>query len=154
VKKDGSLLRLASRVTPRSMLLLEDIDVFHAATERDDAGEGLTLSGLLNTLDGIATPHGLLTVLTTNTPEVLDHAVTRAGRIDLVEHFSAADASQVSRLVGRYYGEPVVPDGVCGMSPAEVIEACKRHDVPAAALADLAACRGTTLAPGIVEHRP
>ena len=152
VKKDGSLLRLASRVTPRSMLLLEDIDVFHAATERDDAGEGLTLSGLLNTLDGIATPHGLLTVLTTNTPEVLDHAVTRAGRIDLVEHFSAADPGQVSRLVGRYYGEPAKPEGICGMSPAEVIEACKRHDSPAAALADLAERCGTTTAPGILEH--
>jgi hypothetical protein len=144
VKKDGELLRLASRVTPRSMLLLEDIDVFHAATERDDEAD-VTLSGLLNTLDGIATPHGLLTVLTTNTPEVLDHAVTRAGRIDLVEHFSAADASQVRRLVGRYYGQ-AVPDGdVCGMSPAEVTEACKRHDSAAAALADLA-CRGASAA--------
>jgi mitochondrial chaperone BCS1 len=146
VKKDGDLLRLVTRVTPRSMLLLEDVDVFHAATERDDDAD-VTLSGLLNALDGIATPHGLLTVLTTNTPEVLDDAVSRAGRVDLVEHFSLADASQVAALVASWYGRPAVnSDGVAGMSPAEVIEACKRHDRPAAALAELAACPAMALA--------
>jgi ATPase family associated with various cellular activities (AAA) len=141
VKKDGNLLRLAMQITPRSMLLLEDIDVFHAATERDDKAS-VTLSGLLNALDGIATPHGLLTVMTTNTPDVLDDAVVRAGRVDLVEHFSSADAGQVARLLTRYYGYPVTNDDeVAGCSPAEVVEACKRHDSPADALADLSARR-------------
>lgn len=137
VKKDGELLRLASRIGPRSMLLLEDVDVFHAATQRDDESE-VTLSGLLNMLDGIATPHGLLTVLTTNTPEVLDHAVVRAGRVDLIEHFGYADALQVSRLVSRWYGQPALVSGaVSGVAPAEVIEACKRHDSPDDAIADV-----------------
>lgn len=151
VKKDGELLRMASRIGPRSMLLLEDIDVFHAATRRDDESE-VTLSGLLNTLDGIATPHGLLTVLTTNSPEVLDHAVVRAGRIDLTEHFSLAGPEEVSFLVARYYGEviaisePLPARGISGVAPAEVIEACKRHDTSAAAIADLARNRGKTAA--------
>jgi len=155
VKKDGELLRLASSVTPRSMLLLEDVDVFHAATERDDDAD-LTLSGLLNTLDGIATPHGLLTVLTTNTPEVLDHAVTRAGRVDLTEHFSLASAEQVASLVARWYRVGAVnAGGVCGIPPAEVVEACKRHDDPAAALADLAACSAASAGAGagLPRHR-
>jgi chaperone BCS1 len=136
VRKDGELLRLAGRVSPRSMLLLEDVDVFHAATQRDDDSE-VTLSGLLNALDGIATPHGLLTVLTTNSPEVLDHAVIRPGRIDLVEHFGYAGAEQVSRLMSRWYGQPVAAAGISGIAPANVVEACKRHDDPAGALAEL-----------------
>ena len=137
VKKDGDLLRMANKIGPRSMLLLEDIDVFHAATVRDDES-GVTLSGLLNALDGIATPHGLLTVLTTNTPEVLDHAVVRAGRVDLTEHFTLADADQVRRLVERYYGEAAsIPAGLCGIAPADVIEACKRNGSPADAVAAL-----------------
>jgi hypothetical protein len=112
--------------------------VFHAATARDD-DKGVTLSGLLNALDGIATPHGLLTVLTSNNPGALDSAVIRAGRIDLTEHFGTADALQVSRLVSRWYGSAAtVPGEVCGIAPAEVIEACKRHDDPASAVADLA----------------
>jgi hypothetical protein len=151
VKKDGELLRLVTRVTPRSMLLLEDVDVFHAATERDDDAD-VTLSGLLNALDGIATPHGLLTVLTTNTPEVLDDAVSRPGRVDLIEHFGHADAEQVSLLVARYYGEvlavgePLPAEGISGLAPAGVIEVCKRHDSSVAALAELAARSGPAMA--------
>lgn len=143
VKKDGELLRMASRIAPRSMLLLEDVDVFHATTARDDSGDQVTLSGLLNTLDGIATPHGLLTVLTTNTPEVLDSAVIRPGRVDLVEHFGLADAGQAARLVARHFGEKLAvgePHGlerVSGFAPAEVIEVCKRHDSSDAAVAEL-----------------
>jgi hypothetical protein len=143
VKKDGELLRMASRIAPRSMLLLEDVDVFHAATVRDDKSD-VTLSGLLNALDGIATPHGLLTVLTTNTPEVLDHAVIRPGRVDLIEHFGYAGEDEVARLVARYYGEVMTEGirrgagGISGIAPAGVIEACKRHDSSAAALTVLA----------------
>ena len=138
VRKDGDLLRLAGRVSPRSMLLLEDVDVFHAATMRDDDAE-VTLSGLLNALDGIATPHGLLTVLTTNSPEVLDQAVIRPGRVDLTEHFALAGPGEVSRLMSRWYGRPVPCAGIADLAPSEVIEACKRHDDPAAALAAMAA---------------
>jgi len=133
VKKDGELLRMASRIAPRSMLLLEDVDVFHAATARDDSADQVTLSGLLNALDGIATPHGLLTVLTTNTPEVLDGAVIRPGRVDLVEHFGYADTDQAARLVARYYGTTLEKGKPFAgpfrdIAPAEVIEVCKRHE--------------------------
>jgi ATPase family associated with various cellular activities (AAA) len=144
VKKDGELLRVANRVGPRSMLLLEDVDVFHAATQRDDDGvDKATLSGLLNALDGIGTPHGLLTVLTTNTPEVIDPAVIRPGRVDLVEHFGLAGSSEVRQLVTRWYDRGAITPGMIpaldGISPAEVIEACKRNDDPAGAVAELTA---------------
>lgn len=135
--KDCGLLSAVSRITPRSMLLLEDVDVFHAATARDD-DNGVTLSGLLNALDGVTTPHGLLTVLTTNTPDVLDPAVIRPGRVDLVEHFAHADGDQVARLLARWYGHPVPgADDVSGISPAQIVEACKSNDDPMAALADI-----------------
>lgn len=138
VKKDGDLLRHVTRIGPRSMLILEDVDVFHAATDRDDDARGLTLSGLLNALDGIATPHGLLTVLTTNNPDTLDDAVIRAGRIDIREHFGPATAEQASRLIGRYYDQPGVSiGGIHGITPAAIVEACKRHDTPGGAITEL-----------------
>ncbi len=144
IAKDCNLLAAIGRIGPRSMLLLEDADVFQATREREPDAKGVTLSGLLNALDGIATPHGLLTVLTTNTPDVLDPAVIRPGRVDLVEHFDVAGNDQVSHMVGRWYG--VSPLEVAevyelspgfGVSPAAVIEACKRHGQPEDALADL-----------------
>lgn len=140
VKKDSSLLSAMSRITPRSMLLMEDIDVFHAATVREEQESSVTLSGLLNGLDGIATPHGLFTVLTTNTPDVIDPAVIRPGRMDLIEHFGLADADQVSRLMSRWYDEPITVRHLRNdIAPAQVVEVCKRHDDPLVALAHVCA---------------
>jgi mitochondrial chaperone BCS1 len=139
VQKDADLLREVCRVSPRSMLLLEDIDVFDAATKRTEEA-GVTLSGLLNTLDGIATPHGLVSVLTTNSPDAIDPAVIRPGRVDLTEHFSLADADQVGRLVSLWYGVPALAAAeISWVAPAQVVEACKRHDDAAGALGELAA---------------
>lgn len=147
VKRDGDLLRVVTQVSPRSMLLLEDADVFHAATRRDDEN-GATLSGLLNALDGIATPHGLFTVLTSNRPGVLDDAVVRAGRVDLTEHFSLAGPAEAGRLIGRYYDcPPLDAAGISGVAPGDVIEACKRHADPVSALGELAASMGLDAIP-------
>ena len=142
LEKDAELLRLVSRIGGRrSMLLLEDVDVFHAATRRDD-DKAVTLSGLLNTLDGIATPHGLLTVLTTNTPGVLDPALIRPGRIDLTEEFGLAGEDQVRRLLSRWYDQPVSGSPVPGgFAPAAVVEVCKRHATLDGALTALTAAR-------------
>lgn len=140
VQRDCDLIRAMSVITPRSMLLLEDVDVFHAATTRTDGDTAaVTMSGLLNALDGITTPHGLLTVLTTNHVDALDRAVIRSGRVDRVEHFGLADAAQVARMLERWFARSVdVPVGLSGVAPVEVVEACKRHaDDPAAAVAAL-----------------
>jgi len=131
VKKDSELIGMLRSIGPRSMLLLEDIDVFHAATKRTDEEGGLTLSGLLNALDGIATPHGLLTVATTNKPGVLDDAVDRPGRLDLREHFGLAGDDQAARLVERFYGEVLTmeeSEGLGGLVPAAIVETCKLHE--------------------------
>lgn len=145
VKKDDTLLRVVGNVRSRSMLLLEDIDVFHAARSRDGK-HGLSMSGLLNALDGIATPHGLLTVMTTNTPQVLDGAVVRPGRVDLVEHFGPAHPAETARVIAHFFGVPA-PDctGLADMLPARVVEECKRHDSAAAALAALRASGAETI---------
>lgn len=139
ISKDSDLIRMITMVTPRSMLLLEDADVFRAATERKEKKRDgkVTLSGLLNSLDGIATPHGLVTVMTTNRAGALDDAVVREGRVDLREHFALADDDQVIRLISRYYGEPATGLIPSGMSPAAVIEACKRNDTMRGAVDDL-----------------
>lgn len=104
--KDASLLSLLAEVHPRSLLLLEDVDVYAASHEREAEKGELSLSGLLNALDGISTPHGLVTILTTNDRSVLDDALRRPGRIDLQEEFSLATPSHAARLFEHFYGEP------------------------------------------------
>jgi chaperone BCS1 len=107
LSKDTSLLNLISEVKPRSILLLEDIDVFHAAREREDASGKASMAALLNALDGVATPHGMITFLTTNEVSVIDKALIRPGRIDLIEEITYPDEDQVRRLYETFYGVPL-----------------------------------------------
>lgn len=47
----------------------------------------MTISGLLNAIDGISSSLGHVLIMTSNHPEVLDEALTRAGRIQQKIHF-------------------------------------------------------------------
>lgn len=126
--KDIDLINKVSEVTANSLLLLEDVDTYHAVTNREDDGR-LTLSALLNALDGVATPHGLITVLTTNNREVIDPAVVRPGRVDWVEHVGYVVPEQARRLYEFFYRRELgwEPDLGSQTSTAELLEIFKRH---------------------------
>ncbi|KAF2690694.1 P-loop containing nucleoside triphosphate hydrolase protein [Lentithecium fluviatile CBS 122367] len=65
----------------------------------------VTLSGLLNAIDGNASAEGRLLIMTSNNPDILDEALTRPGRIDKKVHFGklmpAAAQGIFKRLIGR-----------------------------------------------------
>jgi len=103
---DTNLYALIAAIPARSLLLLEDIDVVHAAKSRDDTKDRVSLSGLLNALDGIMSPHGLVTCMTTNSVESLDGALIRPGRADCIEHLGYLTSPQFSRLVVALTGSP------------------------------------------------
>lgn len=106
LKSNSNLFEALAEIAPRSILLLEDIDVLSAAgADRDEEEGAVTLDGLLNALDGVATPHGLITIMTTNRRDVLDDALIRKGRIDIHVEFVLADGDHVCRLLDRF-----VPD--------------------------------------------
>ena len=140
---DAALLRLLAGVDPRSVLLLEDIDIVHGAKVRDDSEPGVTLSGLLNALDGVMTPHGLVTIMTTNNKSVIDDALLRPGRVDTHEHLGFVDDYQLAGLaevgIGRSVELPPLSTKL--LAPAAVVDVLKRHledpDTAKAALRDL-----------------
>jgi hypothetical protein len=157
VRADADLPRVLSGLSGRAVLLLEDVDVYEAARERDDTGEGLTASGLLNALDGVITPHGLVTVMTTNRIETLEPALVRPGRADLIEEMGYLDDDQFVRLLRRMLlrratgplnlNLPSVEDR--RVSPADVIEVVKRHlDDPGGAIPEIT----RMIAGRLVEH--
>jgi hypothetical protein len=127
--KDVELINKVSEVGTRSILLLEDVDTYHAATSREDQDGKASLSALLNALDGVATPHGLIVILTTNRRDIIDPAVIRPGRVDRVEHVGYVVPEQARRLYEFFYQRrldadpPVRP----GTSTAELLEVFKRH---------------------------
>lgn len=121
VDDDNALMDLVSDVRPRSVLLLEDVDVAHAAKERSDDQTGVTMGGLLNALDGIGTPHGIITLMTTNHIETLDPALIRPGRVDILEEIGYVDTAQVAALCEQFLG--YIPEGLPEISDADKIVA-------------------------------
>ena len=62
----------------------------------------LSLSGLLNALDGPTATTGRLLFMTTNYRHKLDPALIRSGRIDYEIEFKPVMPSQVKRLFQRF----------------------------------------------------
>ena len=109
-------------VPEHSMILFEDIDCMRASGRRPDAskgsekdrteeknatpeGLGVTLSGLLNVMDGFHAPDNVVFMMTTNHAETLDPALLRPGRIDYRLFMGEAAESQRVELYQRFFAE-------------------------------------------------
>jgi hypothetical protein len=99
------------------------VDSFHAATDRTDDKDRASVATMLNALDGVWTPHGLITMMTTNNRDALDPALIRAGRVDVEEKLDVLEEEQAVRLAER-----LLPGGLTnavefvGKAPSELIE--------------------------------
>ncbi|KAJ9640034.1 hypothetical protein H2199_006268 [Coniosporium tulheliwenetii] len=71
--------------------------------KEDDAKKGISLSGLLNAIDGVASHEGRVLVMTTNHPEKLDDALIRPGRVDMQVEFKLASHAQIREIFVRMY---------------------------------------------------
>lgn len=95
---DKSLFYLFNQIPGRCILLLEDVDSagldreyneeVSAGDDEDDMKtktkktKGVTLSGLLNCIDGPISMEGRILCMTSNSPDSLDAALVRPGRCD------------------------------------------------------------------------
>lgn len=113
---DDTLIELLGNMPKRSILLLEDIDV--AFPNRATAGKelveprmrnapevasGVTSSGLLNALDGVAAQEGRIVLMTTNYPQHLDSALIRPGRVDMTVEFELATHEDIDALFCNFF---------------------------------------------------
>lgn len=103
-----------------AIALIEDIDaVFHGRKNVAIDGK-LTIDCLLNCIDGIEQADGLLTIITTNNPELIDPAIcaavdnrdevsSRPGRIDRSVRFDQPDEQGRLKMAKRILGnDPAV----------------------------------------------
>ncbi|KAJ7721840.1 P-loop containing nucleoside triphosphate hydrolase protein [Mycena maculata] len=134
---DYTLGRLIRDTPSRCILLIEDIDCAFPSREEDDdeplldskgnpipkepipPRSQVTLAGLLNVLDSVASEEGRLTFATacipyilssrvlilrqTNHIEQLDPALIRPGRMDLKIQYGLATAEQLEQMFDRFY---------------------------------------------------
>ncbi|KIM90394.1 hypothetical protein PILCRDRAFT_181783 [Piloderma croceum F 1598] len=81
----------------------------------------ITLSGLLNAIDGIGAHDGRILYATTNKYSALDPALSRPGRMDLHVEFKLASRYQARELFRCFYlpGQDIVDEDEDGVDEAE-----------------------------------
>jgi len=100
---DIDFMRAVRRIPENTILVLEDIDVlFEARKQNDENKSGISFSGLLNCLDGIAHIDNQIIFMTTNCKMVLDKALTRPGRIDLDVEFKYSTKPQIKTMFEKF----------------------------------------------------
>ncbi|KAH8429711.1 BCS1 and AAA domain-containing protein [Aspergillus melleus] len=125
---EDDLMSLFHELPRRCIVLLEDVDCAGMVKERtlgdgDKGGEqkekeksgssseettatvkpGVSLSGLLNVIDGVAASEGRILVMTTNHPDKLDAALLRPGRVDMSVEFGYAETEDIRELFTAIY---------------------------------------------------
>lgn len=145
LRSDISIVELFSYIPKDSFLVIEDVDTSSAVKSRDMEvtraapddkialydKERTNLSTMLNTMDGLLSPHGLVLFMTTNHVEMLDESIVRPGRIDVLLEIDQLDTAQLNEMVGYFIGDPSF-DGWTEeiynlrIMPAEVSELFKR----------------------------
>lgn len=122
------LLNLSKKYQP-CIIFLEDIDEIASGEKRDSE-----MNRILNTLDGVQTKGNDLTVLfTTNHPELINSALRRPGRIDIMVKFENCSAETISGIYHMYFK---------GVPGAEMLDyaslAKKTPNVQGAVIAEIA----------------
>ena len=100
VNKDfdnSTILSAFRNMRDNSFLLIEDIDCLFEKREHKDSPL-ITFSSFLNVLDGVLYKHGLICFITTNHPELLDRAILRSGRMDLIFKIDYPSKTDIKRL--------------------------------------------------------
>lgn len=114
----GSGFEKALATAPRgSFILLEDFDSCSATQKREDKREppmaeemgGISLSKILNVLDGVISLDGTLIFMTTNHLEKLDPALIRTGRVDYIHEVKPLEDAEVKEYIGLMYGPGFIP---------------------------------------------
>ncbi|KAH9851980.1 hypothetical protein C2E23DRAFT_216722 [Lenzites betulinus] len=162
---DNKLTTLMGNVPSRCILLLEDLDAaFTRGISRDESSTGaplsstsssssssskakkdedsdgstLSLSGLLNSLDGVAAAEGRLLFATTNHIERLDPALSRPGRMDVWVNFKHATKWQAEGIFKCFF--PARPSSAAAAAAAAASatpDAAAKHPADATSAANI-----------------
>jgi len=97
-------LREALIMAPkRALVAIEDIDAVFTNRESGEKRAGVSFSGLLNAIDGVAAQEGRALIMTTNHKEKLDPALIRPGRADLHVELGLIAPKTAARLFARFF---------------------------------------------------
>lgn len=129
VKDDNHLQRLAQKVPPEAVCLLEDLDVLLNQREVT-ADNKLNFSAVLNFLDGVIAPASCIFILTANHPEKLDPALLRNGRVDLQFCVDPPTLAEAQEYLTDFFGQDVRLSSFKSMCMAALQDICLSAETP------------------------
>ncbi|KAH6978993.1 BCS1 N terminal-domain-containing protein [Fusarium venenatum] len=128
---EDTLASLFQALPRTCLVLLEDIDAAGVVAKRvkekkpkaESTGkpglgylptsrEPITLSILLNVLDGVAAQEGRVLVMTSNHTDNIDPALLRPGQVDYTIEFGLASFETIKQIFQLMYGTPYAESGV------------------------------------------
>lgn len=109
-------------VPKNSIVLIEDFDSCRALHSREDENDNtngmaelmevLSLSKVLNVLDGVVSLDDTVVFLTTNHLDKIDQAMTRKGRVDYIYEIPYLEDAEVKEYITLMYPEEEIPQTV------------------------------------------
>lgn len=147
IKSDEELFLLFENINySKTIIVIEDIDcATDIINKRDNESKSLpddndnkentklTLSGLLNVIDGnIINTHGKILIMTTNHRENIDEALLRHGRVDFSLEFNYCDKMQVINIYKNFFDNaPILTENDIDLNknitPADVVSICIKN---------------------------
>lgn len=113
------------------LLLIEDIDDNGMSTKKRKSDTGdmtndMPMSKVLNMLDGMNSPHGMIVMATTNHIESLDPAILRPGRFDVSVELGKMQYPEWVKMCNHYgYTKVGTKEEYVEMTPAEARQKIK-----------------------------
>ena len=135
VSSDNNLQGAFWAVRKGSIMLMEDLDAVQQSRitedkdkDKKDTGQ-ISLSGLLNAIDGITSPDGLVLIMTTNQPDKLDPALLRPGRVDKCVAFEHLNNDLCNVMFSRFYPglDLRIPQTITDIQPSKLQSLFMEH---------------------------
>jgi len=104
---DANIISLIANRPPKSIVLFEDIDCLLDDINRNedsskDKEVKISLSCILNILDGIYTPNDVIFIITTNNLDKIDDAIKRKGRTDVLLEVKKPNIMLIEGLKNKF----------------------------------------------------
>lgn len=99
---NDSCLKMIIQVVPPAIIVMEDIDVMFE-TSKNSHKYNISLSDVLNAIDGISSQKGNIVIMTTNHIEKLAPSLIRSGRVDMKIKFTHAREPEIKRAFLRFF---------------------------------------------------
>jgi SpoVK/Ycf46/Vps4 family AAA+-type ATPase len=103
---DSNLITLVSNRPNKSIILFEDIDCLLDDINRNEESKEkevkISLSCILNILDGIYTPNDVIFIITTNNLDRIDDAIKRKGRTDILMEVKKPNKLLINKLKEQF----------------------------------------------------